>query len=65
MYKIENDKIIDLDIKTTRSIFEIKNNPELVIKTLYEKQGETRFPQNLEPIFIYITTLIPNTIIVK
>ncbi len=53
MYKIENEKLVDLDIKTTRSIFEIKNNPELVIKTLYEKQGETRFSSKSRT-YIYI-----------
>jgi hypothetical protein len=54
MYLIKDDgSIEDLDIKTTRSIWEIKDKKE-AIKKLYEGQGEDRFSANPR-LYIYLS----------
>ena len=49
----EDNIIEDLDIKTTRSIWDIET-PEEAIKTLYEKQGEDLFSSNPR-LYIYLS----------
>ena len=53
MYLIEDDKIIDLDIKTTRSVWGLENNPKCALQKLYEKQGSDRFSADPRTIIYY------------
>lgn len=53
MYFIKDDEIIDLDIKTTRNVWSLENNPKLALQRLYEKQGEDRFSTNPRTIIYY------------
>lgn len=54
MYLLKEDgSIEDLDIKTTRSIWEIKDKKE-AIKKLYEGQGKDRFSANAR-LYIYLS----------
>ena len=46
MYLIKDNTIIDLDIKTTRTVWDLENDPKLSIQKLYEKQGADRFSAN-------------------
>lgn len=53
MYFIKDDKIIDLDIKTTRSVWGLENNPKYALQKLYEKQGPDRFSTDPRTIIYY------------
>lgn len=53
MYFIKDDEIIDLDIKTTRNVWSLENNPKRALQRLYEKQGEDRFSANPRTIIYY------------
>lgn len=55
MYLIKDDTIIDLDIKTTRSVWGLENDPKLSIQKLYEEQGSDRFSANPRT-YIYYTS---------
>lgn len=57
MYFIENGKIIDLDIKTTRNAFGLENEPIKAIQKLYEKQGKDRFSSNQRTLIFYSNNL--------
>ena len=54
MYLVKEDgEIEDLDIKTTRSIWDIKDKKEAIQK-LYEKQGKDRF-SCIPRLYIYLS----------
>ena len=57
MYLIKEDKIIDLDIKTTRTVWGLENNPQCALRKLYEKQGLERFSTNPRTILYYSSNL--------
>ena len=54
MFLKEDDKIVPLNIKTTRNVWGLETNPEEAIKQLYEKQGEDRF-ESTSRLYIYLS----------
>ena len=60
MYLIEDNKIIDLDIKTTRNVWGLENNPQCALRELYKKQGEDRFSANPRTIIYYTSNTDTN-----
>ena len=53
MFLLEDSMITELDIKTTRSVFN-EYEPKKAIIKLYEKQSEDRFSSNTR-LYIYLS----------